>query len=150
MKSSPDYDPSRCNAFVNDLTVDKLSSNISGKVDVISAIFVLSAIPPQKLHDVLLNLKSVLKQNGTVIFRDYGFYDTAQLRFKPENKLDRGFYCRTDGTFSVFFTKEGISEAFCKAGFKVLECGYVEKEVVNRGSDVKMNRVFVQGRFTVI
>jgi methyltransferase-like protein 6 len=147
VKDAAEYEADRCHAFVCDLTCHPLTDTITEQIDLISAIFVLSAIPPSKLRDAISNLHSVLKPGGIVLFRDYGFFDTAQLRFKAENKLDEGFYARTDGTFSVFFTPENISAAFSDASFEVVECGYVEKEIVNRKQETTLNRKFVQGRF---
>jgi len=39
-----------------------------------------------------------------IIFRDYGLYDHAMIRFGPGHKLDDRLYVRQDGTRSYFFT----------------------------------------------
>lgn len=67
-------------------------------VDVASMVFVLSAINPEKFVQALENVNSILKPGGVLIFRDYGLYDMAQLRFGRGNKIDENFYVRQDGT----------------------------------------------------
>ena len=53
------YDESRCQGFVCDLTTDSLSASIPGGVDLVSLFFVLSAITPEKMVDVLNNIFQV-------------------------------------------------------------------------------------------
>ncbi|TPX60266.1 hypothetical protein SpCBS45565_g07567 [Spizellomyces sp. 'palustris'] len=148
VKADPKYAEGRCKAFVCDITTSPLTDSIPGEsLDLISALFVLSAVPPANMAASIENLKTVLKPGGIVLFRDYGLYDAAQLRFKPGSKMDENFYVRQDGTFSYFFSTERLEELFKVAGFEVLENQYVVKTVVNRKRDLSMERVFVQARF---
>lgn len=44
------------------------------------------------------------------MFRDYGLYDHAMLRFRAGSKLGENFYARQDGTRSYFFTDGKVNE----------------------------------------
>ncbi len=76
-------------------------------VDVASLIFVLSAIHPDNFLRSLTSIASVMKPGGLLVFRDYGLYDMAQIRFGRGNKLADNFYVRQDGTrcAPIFFFK---------------------------------------------
>uniref|UniRef100_A0A3B4FYR4 tRNA N(3)-cytidine methyltransferase n=1 Tax=Pundamilia nyererei TaxID=303518 RepID=A0A3B4FYR4_9CICH len=148
VRQNPLYCPDRCCAFQCDLTKDDLMENVpESSVDVITLIFVLSAVHPDKMKLVLENISRVLKPGGFILFRDYGLYDHAMLRFKPGNKLGENFYVRQDGTRSYFFSKEFLAELFEKTGFKCISNDYVLRETVNKKEGLCVPRVFLQSKF---
>lgn len=51
------------------------------QVDLISCVFVLSALPPKAQAPAVQALFDVLLPGGVLILRDYALYDEAQLRF---------------------------------------------------------------------
>lgn len=148
VKSNPKFTPERCTAFVCDLTTNDLLDNVEeNSVDIVSMIFVLSAIPPEKMEWALENVWKVLKPGGMILFRDYGLYDEAQLRFKTGHKLEENLYVRQDGTLAFYFNTELVKSLATTTGFEILENNYIYKEIVNRKTQIKMERVFLQGRF---
>ncbi|XP_063054583.1 tRNA N(3)-methylcytidine methyltransferase METTL6 [Engraulis encrasicolus] len=148
VKQNSLYSPERCLAFQCDLTKDDLRDNIPAEsVDVATLIFVLSAIHPDKMLQALQNLHAVLKPGGVVLFRDYGLYDHAMLRFKTGNKLGENFYVRQDGTRSYFFSKEMLASLFQDAGFESVVNEYVLRETVNKKEGLCVPRVFLQSKF---
>jgi methyltransferase-like protein 6 len=99
VKSHPSYNENTIKAFQCDITSDEISKETGlESIDVATLIFVLSAIHPNKFHHTLRNVFTVLKPGGVVLFRDYGLYDMAQLRFKAGHKISDNFYMRQDGT----------------------------------------------------
>jgi len=151
VKSNPLYDPQRFHAFQCDLTSDDITSNIPPEsVDIVLFIFVLSAISPEKMRPALLNLTKILKPGGVILFRDYGMYDHAMLRFTTGHKLEENFYVRQDGTRAYYFTLEYVSELVRECGLEVEDVRYVHKRTVNKKEGVDVPRIFVQGKFKKI
>ncbi|XP_001379965.1 tRNA N(3)-methylcytidine methyltransferase METTL6 isoform X1 [Monodelphis domestica] len=148
VKQNSLYDTSRCKAFHCDLTQDDLLEHVpAASIDVVTLIFVLSAIHPDKMHLVLQNVYKVLKPGKCVLFRDYGLNDHAMLRFKAANRLGENFYVRQDGTRAYFFTDVFLAQLFQAAGFEEVVNEYVLRETVNKKEGLCVPRVFLQSKF---
>ncbi|EFN77703.1 Methyltransferase-like protein 6 [Harpegnathos saltator] len=98
LKSHTLFDAETIEAFQTDVTSETCFSKIDCSINIATLIFVLSAIHPNKFCKVAENIHSVLGSGGILLFRDYGLYDMAQLRFKPGHKISENFYMRQDGT----------------------------------------------------
>lgn len=150
VKSHKLYDPDQIEAFVTDITTENCFSNINDGIDTATLIFVLSAIHPDKFESVAKNLYHVLNQDGVVLFRDYGLYDMAQIRFKPGSKIADNFYTRQDGTRSYYFSTDEVDRIFTNAGFQKLSCSYVQRRTVNPKEQINVPRIFVQAKYKKI
>ncbi|XP_043288666.1 tRNA N(3)-methylcytidine methyltransferase METTL6 [Venturia canescens] len=147
VKSNPLYDADLIKAFHNDVTNENCFDEVEDPVDLVTLVFVLSAIHPDKFKSVALNIFKIMNKDGTLLFRDYGLYDMAQLRFKPGHKIAENFYMRQDGTRSYYFSVDKVKEIFESVGFETLSCSYVERRTVNVKENVDVQRIFVQARF---
>ncbi|KAL4222898.1 Methyltransferase-like protein 6 [Mactra antiquata] len=148
VKENPLYDTERCSAFHCDITESELTENVEpDSVDLATLIFVLSAIHPDKMMFALQNIYKVLKPGGCLLFRDYGLYDYAMLRFNPGHKLSDNFYVRQDGTRAFYFTLDCLQDLAKKAGYSTLSCDYVHRQTVNKKEGLSVPRIFVQAKF---
>ena len=63
----------RCSAFVCDVTTDWLNAPFPPQsLDVVTLIFMMSAVSPDKMAAVVENIRKYMKPGGLVLFRDYG------------------------------------------------------------------------------
>ncbi|XP_049340513.1 mRNA N(3)-methylcytidine methyltransferase METTL8 [Astyanax mexicanus] len=148
VKEHPDYDPAVCHAFVHDVCDGaSLFPFPPGSLDVILVVFVLSSIHPERLQGVVNRLASYLKHGGSILFKDYGRYDLAQLRFKKGQCLSDNFYTRQDGTRVYFFTKGEVHQMFTDAGLEEIQNLEDKRLQVNRGKKVVMRRVWIQSKY---
>ncbi|XP_030552539.1 uncharacterized protein LOC115756772 [Rhodamnia argentea] len=149
VKLNKDFKETQISPFVCDLTVDDLNQQIpSSSVDIVTMIFVLSAVSPEKMHLVLQNIRRVLKPKGHVLFRDYATGDLAQERLTCKDQMiSENFYVRGDGTRAFYFSNEFLASLFKDNGFDVKEIGLCCKQVENRSRELVMNRRWIQAVF---
>ncbi|XP_030760171.1 methyltransferase-like protein 6 [Sitophilus oryzae] len=145
LKTNPLYNLSETTAFQCDITTEDVHKHVEKDcIDIVTLIFVLSAIHPDKFTITLKNIFTVLKPGGLVLFRDYGLYDMAQIRFKPGNKIAENFYMRQDGTRSFYFSTDFVKSIFEIVGFEIMENTYIHRRTVNKKENVDVPRIFVQ------
>ena len=96
---------------------------------------------------VLTNAVSYLKPGGLILFRDYGRYDMAQLRFKKGRCVGDNFYVRGDGTRAYFFDEQELDQLFTSVGLEKVSLVVDRRLQVNRGKQIKMYRVWLQAKY---
>ncbi|KAK9814946.1 hypothetical protein WJX73_002785 [Symbiochloris irregularis] len=116
------YGCGRAKAAVSDITAASPFEFVDQtQIDICTMIFVLSAIQPDRMRQVALNVASVLKPGaGRVYVRDYARGDLAQQRLSStarQQKLAADFYLRMDGTRAYYFTEEALLQLFEDSGF---------------------------------
>ena len=147
VKENKLYDEKRIKAFQCDITTPHLVNELGeNSVDIVSCVFVLSAVHPNKHGTVLKNISSVLKPGGCLLFRDYGIGDMAMIRFGPGSKISDRFYKRQDGTRSYFFTKDEVASLAESAGLTLYQNSVVARRTVNKKEGVDVARVFLQAK----
>ncbi|KAG0418556.1 tRNA(Thr) (cytosine(32)-N(3))-methyltransferase [Dictyocoela roeselum] len=131
--------------FVRDIT--KSESYTHCGIECLLLIFTLSAIPPDLHRQVFGCMKGILAKGGKVFFRDYGYMDMVQLRYKPEQIVAENFYQRPDGTYTYFFTCDYLRNIAEECGLKVVELREDKKLLTNRKRQLSMYRVQIVGVF---
>lgn len=151
VKTSENFDPKYAHAAVWDLANPEgaLPDGVEPhSVDIAVMVFVFSALAPEQWQQAVDNLAKILKPGGKILFRDYGRYDLAQVRFKKHRLLDDNFYIRGDGTRVYFFTEEELREIFTQR-FIENKIGTDRRLLVNRKRQLKMYRIWLQAVFEV-
>lgn len=141
---------SRVNAFAFDASQAQEGGPLSGlNADCVLMIFTLSALSPADMPAMLNHARCALRPGGLLLFRDYGRWDMAQLRFSGAHLVDPDslVYRRTDGTLSSFFDPEELKALVQRCEFEVEDCRYVTTLVRNKKKDLGLKRVFVHGAF---
>lgn len=152
VKTSQNFNPANAHATVWDLANPDglLPDGVEPhSVDIAVMIFVFSALAPSQWAQAMDNLHKVLKPGGKILFRDYGRYDLAQIRFKKHRLLEDNFYIRGDGTRVYFFTEEELRAIFTEKHFKEVKIASDRRLLVNRKRQLKMYRVWLQAIFSV-
>ncbi|QLQ81444.1 hypothetical protein HG537_0F02050 [Torulaspora globosa] len=152
VKNSENFNPKYGHAAVWDLANPEgdLPDGVEPhSVDIAVMIFVFSALAPDQWEQALANLHKVMKPGGKILFRDYGRYDLAQVRFKKNRLLEDNFYIRGDGTRVYFFTEEELREIFTNGSFIENRIGTDRRLLVNRKRQLKMYRCWLQAVFEV-
>lgn len=148
LKNNELYNEKNVLAFQCDITTNTVFKSIEEEsLDIITMVFVLSSIHPNKFKFVVNILYKLLKPGGVILFRDYGLHDMAQLRFKSGNKIADNFYMRQDLTRSFFFSTEYTKDLFKDSGFEIEMNCFVYRRTVNQKMQLDVQRKFVQGKY---
>ena len=90
-----------------------------------------------------------MKSGGCILFRDYGAYDLAMLRFINKRKkgsildLDSMLFKRGDHTLACFFELEKLTPLMQDCGYECLKSEYCTVQSKNVKRDLVMRRVFI-------
>lgn len=120
-----------------------------GSLDVVTMIFVLSAIDPTHHRRIVAQITPYLKpRTGTILFRDYAYCDLAQVRFKRGRCIKDNFYVRGDGTRSYFFEEAEVDAIFSQSGgLRKVDLHLDRRLQVNRANKKKMYRIWIQAKY---
>lgn len=115
--------------------------------DAVLMLFMLSAMAPEVHAGIIRSAAACLRPGGHLLFRDYGMWDEAQLRFGKGHKLDDNLFVRQDGTLAYYFTTTELCALAASAGLEVADCRYLYRRYTNRAEGNTLRRVFVHAVF---
>lgn len=126
------------------------------KYDAVLLVFVLSALPSvEDMRIALKQLRTVLKPDGVLCFRDYAVPDMNFFRFLARDNQVMPLtmlFRKSDETTQVFFEREFVLKLFAQCGF--VECDAEDEKaqyhcnrLVNRRNDKMMDKIFINGTF---
>ncbi|KAL8260790.1 hypothetical protein R6Q59_024839 [Mikania micrantha] len=149
VKSHPNFLKNQINAFVCDIAEENICDHIMpASVDIVTLVFTLSAVSPEKVPLVIQNLGLVLKPNGHVLFRDYAIGDYAQVMLMHKGHVISENFCfRGDGTCSFFFSEDLLIKLFEKGGFIVVDMNTYHREITNRARNITVKRCWIRAVF---
>ena len=144
-KENEAYASGRFDVFVADIIKDDLSERVGkDSVDIATSIFVLSALPPETLPQVIKNVCKTIKPGGSWFIRDYSSSDAAQHRFDAnKSRLERGLFVRQDGTLAHYFDP-GELTGLMEELFEVVETKEVKSRTSNFKTGLDLERSFIQ------
>lgn len=99
-----------CDAGIESIHTDERKLLCVRSTDFVTMIFVLSAVPPTRQLQGVVNIVQLLKPGGRLLFRDYATGDLAQRRFKSRNRIDENYFVRQDSTLYIFFDEARIRD----------------------------------------
>jgi len=128
-----------------------ISTQLESTSDISLLLFCLSAVSPEKMPQAAIHVAATLKPGGTLILRDYGRYDEAQIKLGKSRgkRLSENFYVKQDATRVYYFDLEDMERLFGSdgAGLDVIEIKYIQRVYKNRSDNTERRRVWVQARF---
>jgi methyltransferase-like protein 6 len=137
-------------------TNDDKQTTLANSADVAILLFCLSAIGPHPsaaLSRAARHAIDVLKPGGTLVIRDYGRLDEAQMKLsRGEKRLGSNFYRKGDGTGCYYFELQDLKDLFVNnegdcTKLELLELDFIQRIYRNRGDNSTRRRVWIQGRF---
>jgi methyltransferase-like protein 6 len=140
LKGNPSYNKSFIKTAIWDVTIPQLDL-LTAFPDIVLCVFTLSAIKPENHIASLTNMASVLKNDGLILFRDYGLHDMTMYRHTI--RYGEKLFLRNDNTLAYYFDLDYMREMARICDLKVLELEYATVEVKNRKSNQRMKRVFI-------
>ncbi|ORX34064.1 putative S-adenosylmethionine-dependent methyltransferase [Kockovaella imperatae] len=159
----PDHGKGKIRASVWDITSEPSSTSPyglpdgiePGSVDVLTVIYVLSALHPSEWERAIHNLYTALKPGGLLLLRDYGRHDLTQLRIKKDRLLDPNvpnLYIRGDGTRVYYFDQDDLTRLLKRPSedgamqemFEITQLGEDRRMIVNRKLKLQMFRIWMQ------